>query len=299
MTKHKVGPKDYYDCSPSSTHSPGDIWSDVPTFGLLRDPLVTGLVITPACDLSNSKVETITYLPVVSVASYFVSPAFLPEISREAARQLAVLGATDLLAQTGRFEPPSTDAIDATAALVTAVLHRKTATPKETSAATKSLAGLRLLRAVAVGQPTRIMSDASVLFGDGAVSEILSRVVRNSYRLDIHFLPPDDQILEWSGVATPSVVLFRYTLTAPASIFEAAHDGTLKDWPAAVAAVTRLWPAASAFAGGRPLKRVSLRPHFLGDLLTRYVAMYVRLGSPDFTAETTDEYVAAIKDRWS
>src|SRR5688500_442058 len=74
--------RDYYDVNPSAHHSPGDLWRELPTFGLLPFSQCGGIVITPACDLANNKAETITYLPVISAIEWFGTTAFLPELRR-------------------------------------------------------------------------------------------------------------------------------------------------------------------------------------------------------------------------
>lgn len=289
MTKRHIGPKDYYDVNPSSIHASGDVWSELPSFGLLSAPFVTGLVITPACDLSNRKVETITYLPVISVADYFSSPGFLPEILRETERQLSSVGVSQLFEDgQERFTPPTPASLDAASELLKEFAASHKLSRQEEEAVSRANAGLRSLRRCA-SHATSEQPDLALLFGKNAISSIIARIIRNSYRLDLHFLPFDEQVPEWSGIPAHSVALFRYTLTAPLSLLEDAHDLSLRDWPGVIAAASVIWPAAATFAR-RPLKRLTLRPRFLGDLLTRYVAMYVRLGSPDFTEDTVNAY---------
>lgn len=72
--------KHYYNSHPSGDHATGDIWANLPSHGLLRETFVPGLVITPACDLAQSKVETITYLPIVEVHEWFGSSSFRAEV---------------------------------------------------------------------------------------------------------------------------------------------------------------------------------------------------------------------------
>src|SRR5438105_2178746 len=90
----KTSARDYYDRNPSLDHVPGDIWSDLPTFGLLRAPTAHGLVITPACDLANRKVETITYLPILPISAYLTTAGFLPDVARGVNGQLEAAGVT-------------------------------------------------------------------------------------------------------------------------------------------------------------------------------------------------------------
>jgi len=101
--------QDYYDVFPACGNNTGDIWSALPTFGLLGDTPLSGIVITPACDLSNRKVETISYLPLIPVCAYFTTPAFMPDIFREIEGQLQVAQMDDrnvMIEKAGRFAPP-------------------------------------------------------------------------------------------------------------------------------------------------------------------------------------------------
>src|SRR5947208_622781 len=88
-----VGPstRDYYDLYPSLDHVPGDIWVDLPTCGVLPFQHLAGVVISPACDMANRKVETITYLPIVTVRTWFSTVAALPDIRRVVDGQWRVL----------------------------------------------------------------------------------------------------------------------------------------------------------------------------------------------------------------
>ncbi len=72
----------YYDIMPPPDLGAGDIWTDLPAFGHLRKALCGGVVITPACDLSNKKVETVTYLPIITVDDYLLGRPFASELVR-------------------------------------------------------------------------------------------------------------------------------------------------------------------------------------------------------------------------
>ena len=61
------------------------------THGLLKESHLPGVVITPACDLANDKVETISYLPIIPIRNYLATTSFLPEIKN------AMLGISDQL----------------------------------------------------------------------------------------------------------------------------------------------------------------------------------------------------------
>jgi len=131
------------------------------------------------------------------------------------------------------------------------------------------------------------------LFGVKAFNSVLIQIVRNA-RSDTHFLPADCQPPEWSGMPMHSVALFRYPLSAPIELFDRTYNTTEAEWPALMGRLGRFFPAASVFAAKRPMKRLTLRSRFAADLITRYLALYSRIGSPDFSDHTIAGYVASI-----
>ena len=284
--KARVGPSDYYDTVPPAGHAPGDIWVGLPTMGLLRLAHVPGIVITPACDLANHKAETVTYVPVVPITTYFASQAFLPEVMRAIESHLKGVGADGLNLTDGRrFGYPSVSTVRAVKELIAA--------PPRNEISDRLTTGLRYVES-ARDTGRAELSDLRQLLGPKSLAETVQKIVKNAYRLDMHFLPHDGQIADWSGVAEHSVALFRYPITAPTDILDAANAPTIADWATAVSELAPTWPVATHFSEKRPMKRVSVKPRFLSDLLTRYVALHVRLGSPDFTPDTVAEYTRQI-----
>lgn len=80
--------------------------------------------------------------------------------------------------------------------------------------------------------PSSVTSRLRLLFTDKEFEQTAEKIVRNSYRLDLHFLPADGQPKDWSAVAEHSVVLFRYPMSVPLDLLDAAQTQSLKDWPA-------------------------------------------------------------------
>src|SRR5438105_13133644 len=80
--KPKLLAGDYYESLPHPGFGAGDLWQDLPTFGLLGRSHAMGIVITPACDLANRKAETITYLPVIPIPDYLNGMALVPDLVR-------------------------------------------------------------------------------------------------------------------------------------------------------------------------------------------------------------------------
>src|SRR5207249_4320046 len=57
IARNRVADAFYVDF-PAGELATGDIYRDLPTFGLLPAPRAPGIVITPACDLAQSKTPT-------------------------------------------------------------------------------------------------------------------------------------------------------------------------------------------------------------------------------------------------
>lgn len=291
----KTTTSDYYDVTPTVGHNAGDIWSGLPAYGLLGQSHVRGLVVTPACDLSNRKTETLSYLPLVSLPAYFSSVCFLPEILRALRGQMVTAGIAEELTGGSRFDYPPAALVERIGRLIRSRLEGKGLGQKEKSALERSLSGIALLDAArdrSGGPPPP--GAVQRLFGEKEWPKLVGEIVRNSHRTDLHFLPHDEEPAEWSGVPEHSLVLFRYPLCCPIQVLDAAQDQELADWEQCLANLTGHFPSAANFSGRRPLKHATMRPRFFSDLLTRYVAMHVRLGAPSFTDETVASFVADL-----
>ena len=287
---NRLNVRDYYDLAPPIALAAGDIWSDLPTFGLIPGGATRAIVITPACDLSNRKVATASYLPIIPLRQYFLSPSFVPTIRREAEKHLKAAGLPMPPPPSNPFAPPALPAIEA----VLRVCETRGSEPSKgrtREAATRASAALTLLRAChrqkTQDYPAMEFTKA---FGATTWNATVRQVVRNSHRLDLFFLPSDAEPISWSAIPDPSVVLFRYPFSAPIQLLECAQDVQLTNWDTAIAGLRTLLPGIDAFST-RPLKRGTLRAGFLGDLLTRFVSMHVRLGAPDLTDGTVDTIV--------
>lgn len=275
--------RDYYDPHPSSANSAGDIWTGLPFHGFLGTNTLPGIVVTPACDLMNRKVGTLTYLPIIPIRSYFSTSSYLPEIYRliesnlSNARQRQSVPEIEL---TRRYIPPP-DAVRQQLRQIASSLQ-DTKAGKE---AKVLLAASDILDLIASPHLHEVPAEKlDELLGERNLRTLVHRLVGNSQSLDLHFLPADGQDADWSGIKQHSLVLFRYAFSAPVELFDCAQDTALSDWPAVVRDIGRFYPGVSSFEE-RPMKRLNLKTAFLSDLLTRYVALHVRLGSPDFTEE--------------
>ena len=285
--------RDYYDLAPPVALAAGDIWSDLPTFGLIPGGATRAIVITPACDLSNRKVATASYLPIIPLRRYFLSPSFVPSISRETNKHLKAAGLPLLPAPGNWFAPPAIPTIEAALGDCNGRLTQPS-NKGTREATTRAAAGLTLLRACHRQNGEDFpRAEFTKVFGAKNWDATIQQVVRNSHRLDLFFLPSDDQPTSWSAIPDPSVVLFRYPFSAPIQLLECAQDIQLANWGGVISELRPLLPGIDAFAT-RPLKRGTLRAGFLGDLLTRFVSMHVRLGAPDLSEASVDKIVRDI-----
>jgi hypothetical protein len=297
--KQKLGIKDIYEYFPDSQSHAGDIWENLPTFGLLHQQSAKGIVITPACDLANRKTETITYLPIVPCSLWLLSRANRSEQLRAIKGQIqaAAVDCPEWLAFPRSGSRLSREDCTSLACTIGSVVENATSA-KTSDAAKRALAGMQTLIEQCTAQSgVADTGKLALLYGEKQYKDILSQVVRNSYRPDAHFLPEDGLTAPMSAMPESSVVLFRYPLTLPIEIFEAASDVLRPNWLAEVQRITPQFPAIIFASSGRPLKLSRLKPRFLADLIARYIALHVRMGAPSFSDETVDSLVESIRDQ--
>ena len=290
MTKliGRITERSYYDYFPPSTHAPGDIWMHLPTHGLLRRDRTSALVVTPSCDLSNRKVSTITYVPIISFLDWVSCRDFLSEVigtMSSLAEQLVSLGISSNSAVTDS-EIFSPDLSDQLFSLGRKLANEKIAKPLRI-ACERYIFGGNHLRRVSGGEPADV-HDLEVCLTKTRWQQLRSQIVKNALRSDLYFLPADGNDADMSPVAKHSVALFRYPLTAPVTVLDLAQDASLSDWATAAETLATREPMARAFSNVRPLKCLRLQDRFLSDLLTKFVALYSRLGSPDFSQESVE-----------
>jgi hypothetical protein len=296
MTKliGRVTERSYYDYFPPSDHAPGDIWMHLPTHGLLRRDRTSAIVVTPSCDLSNSKVNTITYLPIITFLDWVSSRDFLPEV---------IGSMSSLVEQLGAFGISSSPTLSSgeifSRELSEQLLNLEQRLPKGKiakplrNACERYISGGKHLKRVSHGKPADVR-DIEVCLSRGRWRQVRNQVVKNALRSDLYFLPADGNDLDISPIVNHSVALFRYPLTAPVTVLDSAQDISLSDWAAATLALSTHEPMARAFSSVRPLKCLRLQDRFLSDLLTKFVAVYSRLGSPDFSQESVENISAEL-----
>jgi len=269
-----VTEKDYYSIFPDGSHATGDIWMGLPSGGILTWPRITGLVVTPACDLANCKTETITYVPIVPLDRFYRLPEFRTEVARSYSELLAQLGIlksgnldlledSDVIQRLGALQPNKEKlAIKERCMLAYSFLT-------DSSAAIRDKSGRHILHTI---------------LGKNWLT-LKQRIVRNGYRQDIYYLPPDYQNDAWSPVPQHSVVLLRYLITVPTYFLDIAHRSDESSWPQRRTELIQrgLHCSRDCEEHRPPLRALRLRDIFLSDLLTKLVSIYVRIGAPDLS----------------
>jgi len=289
---------DHYETTPDPKFGPGDIWSDLPTFGLLPGPGTIGIVITPACDFANQKTETVTYLPIVPLLKYFTLPPAIPVVLKRCQGQLVAAGLPDLITPAGRgFLPPPVSQLQAAREALAAQLGDRNLPSGKREAAARAEAGIAiLLRAwqEPTGLSTTLAQDLALLWGKDW-GEMCENLITNSHLPTLHFLPADDQPKEYSGVPEHSLVLFRYPITVPSEILYCANDAGFQGWQSGIRELAAIYPMAGTGLYKRPMKRSALRKPFIVDVIARYVSLYNRLGSPSLAAVSLRRIVEEVK----
>jgi hypothetical protein len=234
-------------------------------------------------------------LPIIPVRAYFSTLGALPEIHRRVQGHLkAGQFSTELPWRENSFVPPKLHQIEALVEVIEAHLTAKKRGATETTALRKACSGLMIAKAIANPELSEAPADQLAATFGSEWPRTKQRLATNSFSSYLHFLPADGQDPIYSGLPTHSVVLFRYPLTTSIEIFDLAQQSTATSWPDAVANAATFLASANNFGQRRPIKVLSLRPEFLHDLLTRYVAVYNRIGSPDFSRHSIDSICAQM-----
>ncbi len=281
-------PAHFYDCMPLADHRPGDIWSGLPTFGLLPGSSTRGVVITPACDLANRKCETLSFLPIVSASQYLGSVSFRYECWLEIESLLAKFELINQHPKPTRFE------LISGAALQDIENYSQDTKGKKISEDDRArlLGYCEYVKAAEAGSATA--SHLANFIKNDRLKGLLSRLVTNSMKADIHFLPAEGSSAEYSPTPDHSVVLFRYPLTVPIDLLDRAQNSSFALWQASVAAEGERRSVLASMPNW-PIKLAMLKGEFFADLISRYLNMYIRLGSTDFQEQSVRDIAEEIK----
>lgn len=138
------------------------------------------------------------------------------------------------------------------------------------------------------------MPDLSRLLTSKTYDGILRKIFTNSYKSDVHFFPALLNAGEYSAISAHSVALFRYAYSIPVEILNAAQSSNQEWWAKDCNDLASEFPIVKEFQTW-PVKLSALKDDFLSDLLSRYLGMFMRLGSRDFTSQTINQFITEMK----
>ncbi|QYX46930.1 hypothetical protein K3F43_19880 [Pseudomonas tussilaginis] len=284
----QIEARDFYKNMPSLDHETGDIWHNLPGFGLPYNLMTTGIVISPACDLSQKKTETATVIPIIPIHEYLYSKSFYSEIWNELSDRLKPYGADDH-APSDRFSHPPLHLIEKSLQQLEGdrkqiSLYNRLAAYKEYIQYTQALPGARGSK----------KPDIEVIFSGRRYGEILKKIFCNSFKSDIHFFPAYGAPSDFAPIPHHSVALFRYVYSIPLEILDAAQSSREEWWKNDCRGMSGTTPLIEHFEE-YPLKVSRLKDDFLTDLISRYLGMFMRLGSRDFTKASLDKFATEMK----
>jgi hypothetical protein len=278
----------FFDKLPISDHRAGDIWLGLPTFGLLPTSTVRGVVITPACDLANRKCEALTFLPIVSASHYLGSIAFRYDCWLEIEPLLARIEHGSQLPKPARFELISSSLLEGIKDVKIDSKGKKLSNEE----CDRILGYLEYVRAAEKG--VAVAANLEKFIKADRIKSILARLVTNSLKSDIHFLPGEGASAEYSPTPSHSVVLFRYPLTVPIDVLDKAQNSSSEQWQAFVDKTCTARPFLSSMQKW-PIKLATIKNDFFADMISRYLNMHIRLGSIDFQDQTVRDISEQIK----
>lgn len=289
----KVDPTDYYDLLPPNLHRTGDIWKDLPNFDLVSPRPTSSLVVTPACDLAQRKVETATFLPILTISEYLNSSGFFFELWLETTVTLQKLSLTHLVIPPERFELPLLEDLEQALA---AARQIATQDPQKSSHVVRLTAYKEYIRK-RLSNTLVTLSEVGQIFIGSNFDKLLKKITTNGYKSDIHFLPCDGKPRESSAVPEHSVVLFRYASSIPIRLLDVAQVSTQPQWNEGASRIFQGMDGLKNHLRSCPIRLATVKDDFLSDLLSRYVGMQIRLGSRDFSDETIEHVVRQLKEQ--
>lgn len=284
----QIEARDFYKNMPSLDHETGDIWHNLPGFGLPNNVTTTGIVISPACDLSQKKTETATVIPIVSIHDYLYSKSFYSEIWNELSNRLKPYGADD--------HPPSDRFSHPPLHLIEKSLQQLEGDRKQIDLRTRLTVYKDYIQYTQAPLDARGSKkpDIEAIFSGKKYSDILTKIFCNSFKSDIHFFPAYGAPSDFAPIPHHSVALFRYVYSIPLEILDAAQASRDEWWKEDCQRMNGTTPLIEHFEE-YPIKVSTLKDDFLTDLISRYLGMFMRLGSRDFTKASLANFVKEIK----
>jgi len=285
----QIEARDFYKNMPSLNHETGDIWHNLPGFGLPNKVTVTGIVISPACDLSQKKTETATVIPIIPVSEYLYSKAFYGEVWNEVFNRLKPYGAEEH-PPADRFSHPPIHLFEHALKSIEGdkkqiAFHARLTEYKKYIEYTQAPLNER-----SIDRPS-----VELILSEKRYGEILKKIFCNSFKSDIHFFPAYGSLSNFAAIPSHSVALFRYVYSIPLEILDAAQCSRDEWWSEDCKRMSLTAPMIEHF-DACPLKVSTLKDDFLSDMISRYLGMFMRLGSRDFTTTSLDNFIKEIKE---
>lgn len=284
----KLTAKDFFDFLPPNSHRTGDIWTGLPSFGVLTEPHVTGIVITPSCDLAQNKSETISYVPIVPIASFFYMNQFYFEIWQEISNILRKRKIEARVTPPKRFSLPAVEEIEG----VIDIINEET--DRDVVGDLDRLKNFVTYIQCCVSRSAATIAVINSIIMPSRRRKLMQSIIRNAYRSDTHFIPADGKSGIASAVSTHSVCLFRYTMTIATDILDVAQETSPSEWTSRISKM-KLPGGVASQVTARPVRMATVRAEFMSDLLSRLISMYIRLGSRDFTDDTIAFYTKELE----
>lgn len=291
----RVDAKSYYNLLPPIDHECGDIWRGLPSFGMLGGKPCRGLVVTPACDLSWQKSETVTYLPIIPIRTFFALDVALPIVIEKVSSALQQLDLDIPLSWSAKaYMTPLEEELSFLNLTLQRYLSAKQRSQKDLKAVARIEAGINIVNAIRSTRVKSIETDNLKALFLNDWEKTKEKIIKNNFSPATHFLPRDNQLEIFSGVYEHSIIMFRYPITIPLRLLHHAQEVPEREWKAFVSKLNLPAVLKNECKRCRPVKMLSLKSAFLSDVLTRFSALYNRIGSPDFTNETVSLYSSEV-----
>jgi len=276
----------YYLTLPSGALTQGDIWLDLPSPMLLPVSKVA-IVITPRCDFAHEKTPSVNYIPAIGFDDY-IEGALPMLLEREIARldtqlrdleiplpvyEMLELGASteSIVEELGR---------EAEAATLT---KRNAADIQRFKENFQKITDLRKVIDSKIQDPTILGS----LIPARELRKFREQLLKNQIN-DAHMLPP------CIGISSqPLIFLLRHVTSCDIRCVQLAHSClSVEQWESRRNQNLSHLTPLTAFKS-MPERVARLKGPFLEQLVSRFVALFSRVGVPDLT---NSEFTSLIGD---
>jgi hypothetical protein len=266
----------------------GDIWSNLPQ-PYSPSPLCAGLVITPRCDLVHDKTLTANYLPLFPIDEFMETRGHhelleqglhdAKELLRRAADPLGVKGAVELELPMELLTQALTENPSARASELGIPLHRYQKLADDFWEAKRRIDAIGALLLQARVEATQLTERCN----PKSLRKYKLALARNTVS-DLHFLPPCRDLL-----LTPCVISLRDVATCSVDLLRIAGNCMSQgEWDASRSQQsTPDFKATSV----KPERLLRLKTPYLEHLMSRFGALFGRVGVRDMSASQLEAYI--------